>query len=424
MISKICVTGTKGKTTVVNFIAEILQKSQRYENVLLVNTTGHFLNGVRRSTLEDSLETWSLVPSVAPGRYLYEFLPHHIRNKKNVAVLEASLGSSTLSGLGYGMHHVGVFLNIFEDHIGSSKRIKNKNDILKAKIFVAQKLYNDSWLAMNADDLYVMKGYHLVNPAKRTSIVLFGIKIDEMVLEKYPCAGYVTREGEWITYYKSETRKKYRIVKCKDVEWTMDDNFTPSVYNLMAIISAIICLQKGSVLANLGKFLRESKMPENGGRLTKFVTQNGVTIIADYAHEKYSLKEIGELAKKMTKNAGRTIGVVRLAYDRTDALIKDTGNYIAKSYDNFIVYDKIDGFWKKAKPIHNNLFVQENGKISKVFYDALLQKNPSVERIIREDKAIKRASEIAKNGDVVVIIVNDNIERSISFIKKYFKLGL
>lgn len=420
MTKKICVTGTKGKTTVVNFIAEILQKSQRYDNVLLVNTTGHFLNGVRKSNLKLSLETWGLVPSVAPGRYLYEFLGKE--KEKNIAVLESSLGSSTLSGLGYAMHNVGVFLNVFEDHIGSSSRIKNKNDILKAKSFVLDRVFNDSWIALNADDTYVMKGYQKINPKKRTSVVLFGLDLEKTVYDKYPCEGYVTIENEWIVFHSHKSDKKIKVVRYKDISWTMDGNFTPSLYNAMAIVGAIVCLQKGTVLPNLGKYLRESHMPEDGGRLTKFMSPDGVTIIADYAHEKFSLKGVGQMAKKMTEPGGKVIGVVRLAYDRSDKLIKETGNYIAQSYDYFIVYDKIDGYWRKAKPIQNNLFVQENGKISKLFSDSLLEKNPSVERIVREDKAVQKAAKIAKKGDVVVCIVNDDITRSISFIKKYFKI--
>lgn len=422
MIKKICVTGTKGKTTVVNFIADVLQKSNRYDNVLLVNTTGHFLNGVRRSTLKDSLETWGLVPSVASGRYLFEFLHEPLKKQNNVAVLESSLGSSTLSGLGYGLHNVGIFLNVFEDHIGSSARIKNKNDILKAKIFVIKKVLNDAWVALNANDQYVMKGYAQIAPSKRTKVIFFGQNITSDFVAAHPCAGFVTVAGDWIVYCDTVKNTTRKIVQYKLVEWTMDGNFMPSIYNLMAVISGIICLGKGIPLPHLGKYLEQTKMPEDGGRLTRFTTTSGVTIIADYAHEKVSLKEMGVLAKQLTKEGGKTIGVVRLAYDRTDALIKDTGHYIAKLYDQFIVYDKIDGFFRKAKPIQNNLFVQENGKISQLFSAALLDKNPAVERIVREDKAIKRASELAQPGDVVVVIVNDDIVRTISFIKKYFKI--
>jgi hypothetical protein len=70
-VPRVSVTGTKGKTTTVSVIAEVLQKLNH--NVLKVDTTGHFINGKRKSDLESSKALWGLVPSVSPGRYLYEF---------------------------------------------------------------------------------------------------------------------------------------------------------------------------------------------------------------------------------------------------------------------------------------------------------------------------------------------------------------
>src|SRR5665811_1639645 len=95
----ISVTGTKGKTTTVFVIDDILRKLGY--NVVKVDTTGHFVNGKRKSTLDDSKRVWHLVPSVCPGRYLWEFFSHPELCEKGVAVLECSLGSSATSGLGY-----------------------------------------------------------------------------------------------------------------------------------------------------------------------------------------------------------------------------------------------------------------------------------------------------------------------------------
>ena len=125
----VAVTGTKGKTTVVTVLAEVLRALTK-KDTIHVTTTGHFVNGERRSTLDESLATWGLVPSVCPGRYLYESLSF---KERGVAVLESSLGSSSINGMGYSWHEVGIFLNVFKDHIGNSSRIKSQADILKAK---------------------------------------------------------------------------------------------------------------------------------------------------------------------------------------------------------------------------------------------------------------------------------------------------
>jgi cyanophycin synthetase len=150
----ICVTGTKGKTTTVAIIHDILRALGK--NTLKVDTTGHFINGQRRSTLDDSKETWRLVPSVCPGRYLWEFHADPNLRNNGVAILESSLGSSSLSGMGYSYHDVGVFLNVFEDHLGSSERIKSRADIAEAKEFIFKRLTkNNGYAVFNADDKLV-----------------------------------------------------------------------------------------------------------------------------------------------------------------------------------------------------------------------------------------------------------------------------
>ena len=164
------------------------------------------------------------------------------------------------------------------------------------------------------------------------------------------------------------------------------------------------------------------RLDKYGGRLTLLQNQQGVKILADYAHEKFSLRQVAELARTMTGKGGRVIGVVRLAYDRTEKLIKETAEYIAKIYDAFVIYDKIDGYWRQPDAtLNGSRFPQKIGYVSQMLTDELRDNNMNVERIIREDKAIQRAAEIVHPGDVVVVIVNDNIERSIKFIQDSFE---
>jgi len=409
---KIAVTGTKGKTTVVNFLADVAQRSKKFDKVLLVNTTGHFINGKRRSTLADSSRVYGLVPSVAPGRYLYE-LDDPQKKKNQLAVLEASLGCSALSGLAYAFHDVGIFLNVYEDHLGSSDRLKSKQDIFEAKIFIVTKIKKGGFAILNADDPLVFSAQDRISEKKDISIIFFGLQpYDE---KRTPV--YVTIEDHVLVYYVHGKRR--RLFSCNDVSWTFQGRFTPSLYNLLAITGGLIGLNKGVVPLYL-KELLHTNMPEDGGRLTLLQAKSGTQIIADYAHEKYSLAEVAKLARLYTGPGGRVIGVLRLAYDRTDDLIKDTAKHIAASYDHFVIYDKIDGYWKKAKAIQSTKFTQENGKISKIFSTSLMEYTSNVERIVREDQALDRVAKIVKPEDVVVFIVNDDIKRSIAFVKKTF----
>jgi cyanophycin synthetase len=416
----ISITGTKGKTTVTGVIADILQHYGRY--VLKVDTKGHYVNGELKGTLDESRALYGLVPTVAPGRFLYELKDHE---KKGVAVLETALGSSSLSGLGYKCHNIGIFLNVFEDHLGSSSRLKTRQDIAHAKRFVFERLDIGGYAVFNADDDLVVDAIKSTPEGIGVQLVPFGLKFDSVKRHLAEGLSAVMVDDGWVVMASGQRRQK--IVKVSDVAMTFEGHFTPSVYNLMAVVGGLYGFFGGKLPTDLGKVLKSYRLNSQDGRLTLFKSKDrNVKILADYAHEKYSLREVGKLARQLAGAGGRSIGVVRLAYDRTDELIRETGQYIANDFDSFVVYDKIDGYWRKPrKQLRSRIFKGEKvGRVSDILHEAIKAKNSNCERILREDKAVARAAELAGDGDVVVVIVNDDIRRSLDFIKQSFNAEL
>lgn len=422
MIRKIAVTGTKGKTTAVYLIDQLLQGLGKH--TLRVDTTGHFIDGKRRSDMHYSQDIWGLVPSVGAGRYLYEFIDNPLlANRDNsIAVLECSLGSSTPSGMGYATHEVGVFLNVYEDHLGSSSRLKTKEDILDAKQFIFDRIAVGGWAVWNADDPLVRKGLARVSEHLHAQTIAFGLHLTELPESFLQDGGrLITVVDGDLVYQTAEARQK--LATLADLPWTFNGSFTPSLYNAAAAAAAVIALHGGVVPPELPAVLKAVRLDPSQGRLVLFKNKAGVRILADYAHEKVSLQEVSRLARTLAAEDGKVIGVVRLAYDRTDDLIKETGRAIAPAFDSFVVYDKIDGYFKQPRTdLHNLRFQkQEIGYVSDVLAEAIRSLNPNVERIIREDHAIARAAQLAEPGDVVVVIVNDDVARSLAFIRTNFK---
>jgi len=412
----ISVTGTKGKTTTTGVITDVLRKLGH--NTLKVDTAGHYVNGRQKSTLDDSKKTWRLVPTVCPGRYLWEFHRNPELKENGVAVLECALGSSAAAGLGYRNHTVGVFLNVFEDHLGSSSRLKTKDDIATAKEFIFKKLDRDnSYAVFNADDPLVCK--KLDKAPKKAVLIPCGLDFSHYDLDGHLKDGGIAITAKQGKVWLLGKSGKTELLDLNNIPWTFGGAFGPSVFNLMHAAAAVIAFYSGTIPPGLKPAFESVRLDPYGGRLTLLKASNGATILADYAHEKVSLKQVAELARGLT-DGGQVIGVVRLAKDRTNRLIQETGETIADSYDRFIVFDKIDGYWKKPT-ITTGRFPETVGKVSKSFAAALKSKNPNVERILREDKAIERAARIAKPEDVIVVIVNDDIRRSIGFIKESFK---
>lgn len=408
----ISVTGTKGKSTVVYVLAEIIGKGG---NVLRVDTTGYYINGQKKGGFDDSTRLAGLVPTVAPGRFLtvmqdYDYF---------TAVLETSLGSSNLPGLGYSHHSVGVFTNVYEDHIGNTDRLKTPQDIALAKRFIFSRLRPDGYAVFNADDPLVCSQLDAVPPSAH--LVPCGMNFSAFDVQKHLARGgsCVTLEDGWVVI--KSRRAVERIVSVSDVGWTFEGKYAPSVWNLLLITGALYGYGKGKISKQRIAQLRQSRLDPYGGRLTRLSNKSGVTIIADYAHEKYSLAAIGDLARELQRgDENKVIGVIRLAYDRTDELIAETAKHIAGHFDRFVVYDKIDGYWRQPKETLGK-FNMVVGRISQVLYDNLMRYNPHVVRIVREDKAIAQAAKEARPGDAVVVIVNDDIKRSIDFIREAFK---
>lgn len=413
------VTGTKGKTTVVRILDELMRK--KYSKVLRVDTTGAYINGDLMMGLEDSLNYSGLVPTVSPGKYIPLLNAKGGLVNDSIAVLETALGSSARPGLGYKNHKVGIFTNVLEDHIGSSARIQSRQDIADAKEFIFKAIDLDGWAVINADDELVMSKTAKI-PKNNNVHRIYCTVVEHP--ESLP-AGYYKCfiKDNYVTICSPEGRE-WRIVNVRDIAWTFDGMYTPSLYNLLFICAGYFSLYNGVIDSDsLRKDLTLIQLDEEGGRLTRFITDDGITVLADYAHEKYSLKLIGDLAGKLKEKDKKVIGVLRLAYDRTDTLIDDTSQYIAHSFDEFIVYDKIDGYLKKPMITDKRKkFTQQVGKISAVFSESLKKHGAhNVQVVLREDLAIQKAADIAEPGDVVVEIVNDDIPRSISFLRSSFK---
>ena len=412
----ISVTVTKVKTTVVRALDFVINKSGT--KTLRVDTDGHYINGRQKSTLEESKKLFMLVPTVCPGKYLLDARRMY---PNFTAVFETAIGSSASAGLGYGLHQIGIFTNILEDHLKASKRLQTRMDLAKAKRFIFNRIDLEGTVVFNADDKYVCSQIGAVPKFRKPVYFLpVGFNFKYFDLKKHLKGGgkYITIEDGWVVIKSG--KKTEKIISLTDIPWTFEGHFQPSVYNLMFIVGGLYVHNEGVITARNKKYLKKYRFDKFGGRLTLLENKRGVKILVDYAHEKFSLEEVAKLGKKIVK--GRVIGVVRLAPDRTDEVITETGEYIANKYDDLIVYDKIDGVVRKEYKGRKSFFNRKIGEVSKIFYQGIkkAKRNGIIKNVIREDSAIKEASKMAQGGDLVVVICGDDHKRTIKLVQKYF----
>jgi len=410
------VAGTKGKTTVTRALAHVYHTINR--TTLHVDTDGHYVNGKQRGTWFDSMEIWHLVPTTCPGRFLYE-----IKDETGaIAVLELSI-ESFLFGTGYRLHDIGVFTNIFEDHIGL--RIKSRQQLADEKAeYLFGRISRRGTAVFNADDPLIVERLNVIPAQFSVKLLPVGLDFNHFDLDQHLNQGgqAITVRDGWVDILSSQGFE--HVLNVADIPWTFEGNFTPSLYNLMLIIGALYAEQGfTTVPAPLLSALRTYQLAPSGGRLTMLENKDkGLKVLLDFAHEKYSVNAVAELARKLAK--GKTIGVIRFSPTKTDEVLHDTGHAIADAFDRMIIYDKVDGILRQRVKMVRHGFTREVGDVAQRVYEAIQEaQSPGheAEVVIQEAKAVARAFELAKSGDVIVHIVNDDHEQSIKYIKEHLE---
>ncbi len=398
----IAVTGTKGKTTVVRLLDFVFR--QLGDDVLRVDTSGAYLNDERKVSDEESRRLWGFASTNAPGRFLYLLNS----DKSSTAILECTLFCANEGvGLGYKHHNVGIFTNVFDDHLGSKDDLRTRDDIARKKSLIFKQIAPGGTALYNVDDPYV---------TEQLSVVPEGIDITTIgiTLSEAPAKGVYCRVShEDIAIVQNGVVITSHVLSA--FSW-LAVGHEPSRYSLGFVYAALFASLSETDFQKAVEALKTYHYDQDGGRMVEIVTK-GPKIILDFAHEKYSLKALAEYAKSLTEDSGRVIGVVRLAPSRTDELIDDTAEFIATAFDSFVVYDKVDGHWRKPGLVKGYVDrYEEVGRIANRFAAALHGAGVNAVVRIREDEAIKEAIATATPADVIVYIVNDDSKRSRQFL--------
>ena len=411
MIPIISTTGTKGKTSVIRAIHAVISADSG--TFLRVDTEGAWIDGKLLISHDDSKALWGLAPANSPGRFI-TLLADKPGNR--VAVLENNLFSSKACGLGYSTHSVGVFTNVFEDHMGADSSLQSSEDIAKAKSFIFSRVRDQGYVVFNADDDLVKGQLHQLPQKKTIHTVGCSVAQDGDQIE----AEYkLFLDSDSHVILSGPAGKNRGLGSINEFAMYVP-GFMPSAHNVLFVIGAVLGHYQGVIDEDVLTRIKQYRPSDVDGRLAIFSTEKGVRIIFDYAHEKQSLKAISELARTYSPN-GKVIGVVRLSPTRTDELIVDTAKAIAQDFDTFIVYDKIDGVTRTPDDQLNPFKLEKVGYTAEVFTDALNKAGASkVIKELVEHNAINLAAQLAKPGDTVVYIQGNSAEQSLTLLKKNF----
>jgi len=365
------VTGTKGKSTVVNLISSILTGAGfRVGHISTFN--------FRICNKEWANET----KQTMPGRFkLQKLLSGMIKAGCQYAVVETSSeGIAQYRHLGID-YDIVVFTNLSPEHIESHGSYKKYRQA-KTKLFYElsrgfKKNVNNQpvrkIMVANHDDKEAE--YFLHYPADRK--FTFGLQQpgELLMTDRQVVASEVKPNQHGISFVAEETIFNLRLF----------GKF--NVYNSLAAIS--VGLSQEIEISRIKKALEDINFLP--GRLEEIENKKGYRIFVDYAHEPASLEEVYKTVKGL--NPKKIVSVLGSQGGGRDKAKRSQMGQLAATYTDHVIVTNEDPYDEDPEQIINDV---ANGAMQAV-------SRPPIEKIVDRREAIKKALSLAEVGDVVII---------------------
>lgn len=345
------ITGTNGKTTTAFMIKDILESSGK--RVGLIGTIANYICGEKihtERTTPESLE-------------LQELFRNMVEKGVKYCVMEVSSHSLELDRV-YGVNfECGIFTNLTRDHLDFHKTFENYY-AAKFKLFE-----RSSIKLINTDDTY---GIQVINDCKKlkaNNLYSFSVK----------------KESDYKAY---DEVMGSRNIKFK-VKFDNEEQFVlgiPGEYNIYNALGAIgACNKLGISIEAIRKGIENVVVPGRCERVGKEYNLP-YEIIIDYAHTPDGLENILKTAKAFTK--GKLIAIFGCGGDRDKVKRPQMGKIGVDIADISVITSDNP---RSEEPM--SIIEDIKSGINKDNY------------IIIENRhdAIKKAIEIADEGDVIVI---------------------
>jgi len=346
------VTGTNGKTTTALMIKTILEEEGK--KVGLIGTIANYIG-------KESLETERTTPESLELQKLFKEM---VDKGCEYCVMEVSSHSLALDRV-YGIEfEVGIFTNLTRDHLDFHKTFDN---YFEAKY----KLFQRSCIKIiNVDDNYGKRALENLKKENAKNVYTYSIK-----------------EESAFKAYEEKCESKHIAFKLKINE--NEEEFIvglPGEFNIYNSLGAIATTNKlGISLKSIKKGVEEIVVP---GRCEMVGKKYNLpyTIIIDYAHTPDGLDNILKTARGFTKN--RLISVFGCGGDRDRVKRPQMGKIGSELCDIAIITSDNP---RTENPL--SIIAEVVAGIEKDNYEVIENRK----------EAIKRAIEIAKAGDVIVI---------------------
>lgn len=309
------ITGTNGKTTTTRLVSHILRNAGR--SVGWSSSTGVYING------EEVLEGDYTGPQGA-RRVLEE-------PGIDVAVLETARGGILLRGLAYESNDVSVFINVSGDHL-DLQGVRTVEGLARVKATVVKATRASGLVVLNAGDPLV-RG---IAGGIKAPVLLFAQDDQLPAVLAHTGSGGTALVVRYSELLLIRNGGEEHVATVSDIPMTFGGRAPHMVENALAAAAA--CLALGLTIPEVASGLMSFRNApdQNAGRLNVYDV-NGVTVIADYAHNEAGLTQLLAFAAHFRQDRGSLLSVIGTAGDRTDQTLHALGRIAAEQSKRVIV---------------------------------------------------------------------------------------
>ncbi|MFT7288822.1 MAG: cyanophycin synthetase [Halieaceae bacterium] len=377
------ITGTNGKTTTSRMLAHILKMSGL--TVGQTSTDGVYIDG--RLTVSGDMTGPAAAQIVLRDPSV------------NVAVMETARGGILRAGLGYSSSNVSACLNIAADHLGM-KGVDTLEDLAEVKRVVVEVARDAA--VLNADDVLCLQ---MADHCTADKLCYVTMNRNHPLVREHIRAGGTALvlehgiNGNMITLY-DENGHNIPLLWTHLIPATLEGRALHNVQN--AMFAAALAYHMGTDLEDIRHGLRtfDSTFFQSPGRLNVY-DKHPFKVILDYAHNPAAVKMVCDVVDRY-EIGGRKIMVLTMPGDRRDQDILEVAGIAAGHFDHYICRRD------------DNLRGREPGEIPALLKRGLLEggvPEEQIEIIEREEVANQAALEMARGGDLILVLA-DNVTRS------------
>ena len=347
------VTGTKGKTTITNYIATVLNESG--VNTGVIGTNGTFFNG-----------TYEVTANTTPESYeLHRIFRKMLDNGVKCVAMEVSSGGIMQNRVEDVDFDVAIFSNLSPDHIGPKEHPTFEHYLqCKARLFKMAKHG-----IINVDDKYAKE---IIKDAT-CDVETFAIENNaDLTADNIRYAKEIDSLG--VSFDCNTKEDKFPCFICSPG--------TFSIYNALAVIA--VCKYLGVKREIMIDALKSAKV---NGRVEVLPVLPYATVIVDYAHNGVSLENILQTLKNYDHN--RLICLFGSVGGRTEIRRKELGDVAARECDLAILTSDNPDFEDPMNVIND---------IAETFEGSTCD----IIKITAREEEVKYAIRNAKEGDMIV----------------------